>query len=353
MTLDLKTALGPAIMDLNRWQHEDRIRFVLGHDVPSFALLADQYLGSHFTIVGSGPSAKHTIKRIPKGSIIIAINAAHDWLIAEGIVPHFAFMLDPRGWLEKYQTIRKDVTYLYGTTCHPFAWQKAFDADVKPYAFIPNIEEDTHAEFAHYTAQFGDKHTMCFLPGPSTAGLRAFYAASSMGAAMVDGHGFDSCYPPGIAGTEEMAPMHAHYKPTVTHDAREVTVESKADGSLFTCRTNGSMARQIPGFYSLVSSLGRLGTNADLNVDVGGGYFREAKMCIRMWGDGAIPWMAWKDGSRERMFWHAESETMEGKYGRSRHWDFYTDSERDAAIGASASGIEWGESGPTRAVGTA
>lgn len=329
MTKPLRDALGPAVMALNRWQHEDRIRYALNAGAPSFAELADKYLGSHFTIVGSGPSAAKTVGSIPKGSLIIAINGAHDWLISKGIIPHFAFMLDPRTWIEKYQTIRPDVTYIYGTSLHPYAWQKAFEVGVKPYAFIPNIEEDTHSEFAHYTEKFGDKHTLSFLPGPSTAGLRAFYAASSMGAAMVDGHGFDSCYPPGIAGTEEVAPMHAHYKPFVHHDAREISLVSKTDGSVFTCRTNGSMARQIPGFESLTSSLGRLGTNADLNVDPGGGYFREAKMCIRMWGDGAIPWMAWKDGSRERMFWHAEPDAMMGKYGRSRHWDFYRNSERE------------------------
>lgn len=316
---DLRTRLGEVRIAIDHGEHIWRIAKVLIRGLPSAADLRDKYLGAHFTVVGSGPSAKDTIDRIPKGSLIVAVNGAHDWLVGRGIIPHFGLLMDPNPWVATYQTPRPDVTYIVGTTCHENVWKRFADAGVKPYVCVPMIDGKDHEDIV---AKFPN-HVLNFVGGGVTTGLRAVPVFAGLGAGMIDMHGFDSCYAP---GTKVGGQLYAHYKPKTYHDAIELTVRSRRTDDSFTCRSNRAMARQIIGFQALCASLSEFAVNASIDTWDGGAFeARDANLCIRMFGDGAIPWMAWKDGSKINRFWHAEPDRMAEKYGDFQHYDYHND----------------------------
>ena len=303
---DLRSRLGEIRINIDTNQHMRRIESVLSMRLPSATNLTDKFLGSHMTLVGSGPSASRSINNIPKGSIICAVNGAHDWLIARGIIPDIGLMMDPNPWVAGYQTPRKDVTYIIGTTCHPKVWKRFIDAGVAPHFAVPILHDGDHERIldAFPNADFN------FITGGVTTGLRGVPTLSGLGAAMIDMHGFDSCYEP--MGES----LYAHFKPATHHDAREITVQSRRTGHKLICRTNGAMARQIIGFQALLASLDEFAVNADAAGFKDGAYpARDADIRLRVFGDGAIPWMAFKDGGPGYRFIHADPGFMEDKYG--------------------------------------
>ena len=316
---DLRTRLGATLINLTPEEHRERVAAVFKLGLPSAAELSDCYAGAHFTIVGSGPSAADTVARIPKSSIIIACNGAHDWLVARGIIPHFGLLLDPNPWVAGYQEPRKDVKYIVGTTCHPAVWRKFLNAGVAPFVTVPMLGDTDHTDFC----ELFPNEPLHFLAGQTTTGLRAFNISAGFGGVIADGHGLDSCYAPGaVIGGDSEPKLYAHYKPRTHHDARVLTMRT-ADWQTFRCRSNGAMARQLLGFDSLVRDLSRMGVNADVNRVSASA--RESKMRVRIFGDGAIPWRLWKAPSTWAI--HAEPDVMRAKYGDARHWDYHEDAE--------------------------
>ena len=326
---DLRKSLGEVVMAIDRREHMRRIDRVMSLSLPSAAELADSFMGAHASLVGSGPSAAQTVDKIPYHSNIVAVNAAHDWLVSRGVIPKIAIMLDPNSWCVNYQTPRRDVIYILGTTVHPSVWDRFIAAGVAPFVVVPILEEGD----AELVAKNYPHRTISFLSGGVTTGMRAFYKLASMGFGMVDGHGFDSCYAPGGWGnTDDTRILYAHHKPATVHNARSVTIASRRTGDKLTFIATAAMARQVLSFQVVMASLGAMGVNANLDTyrratatDAGGCDAREATMAVRIFGDGAIPWMAWKDGSKGYRFWHAEPELMEEKYGTSPHWDYAKD----------------------------
>ncbi len=330
---DLKARLGPIIIGIDRNIHLRRIEKVLSWRIPSVAELADKYLGSHMTIVGSGPSAADTIERIPKGSFIVAVNGAHDWLVSRGIIPNIGILMDPAPWVQTYQTPRQGVTYIVGTTCHPKVWERFLAAGITPYAVCPVLAEGDHDLIMD---RFPGSNFQ-FVTGGVTTGLRAVHMTSSLGAAMLDMHGFDSCYAPKKRHTASQ--LYAHFKPNTQHDAREITVKRRGADESFTCQSAPSCSRLTGGHIkparaekaSLPERIGRKvrkALNADAaKVSSGECAARDADLNIRVFGDGAIPWMAWKDGSKAGRFLHAEPERMYEKYLDVAHWDYHNDCE--------------------------
>lgn len=333
---DLKTKLGEIRIAIDHNEHMRRIERVLSIGLPSLAELRDAYLGSHMTIVGSGPSAADTVKKIPKGSFVCAVNAAHDWIVSKGIIPKFAVMMDPNPWVATYQTPRKDVTYILGTTCHPSVWNKFLQAGIVPYVTVPMLGDKDHELIVE---RFPD-HFFNFVGGGVTTGIRSVPLMAGLGASIIDMHGFDSCYAP---KTDIGGILYAHHKPATHHDARELTVQSRATKDNFFCRSNAAMARQILSFQALCASLSDYAVNADIQSWDGKAYAaRDADLRLRVWGDGAIPWMAWKDGTGANRFLHAEPHLMEEKYGDSPMWDYH----RNRAFVPYA--VEWEDDACTR-----
>jgi len=145
-------------------------------------------------IIGSGPSVKKQIAKIRKlkedGVMILAIKAAHDFLIKRGVVPHAALAVDPQDhiWkcfqnkLPKGEIERP--AYLIASQCHPSTFDYLDDQRV----ILWHLLATSSADFLSGRIQIG---------GGSTSGSRGIVLAYMMGFRKFHLFGFDSCLEPG------------------------------------------------------------------------------------------------------------------------------------------------------------
>jgi hypothetical protein len=303
----LRKALGPIKLEISPEEHHRRIRYALSLGFHSMSHLVDKCLGERIVICGSGPSLRASLPRLRTfGGKIIACNASHDFLIKNGVKPWAGVIMDPHDWCESYQTPTPGVGYFMGTTVHAKVWQRFREAGVRPWVFIPVMDDEEHKRVLETY-----ENDACFLAGATTVGLRTINLALHLGASVVECHGLDSCYAPGQDGLGSNQ-LHAHSKPHVDHDARVITLASKATGDRITCISNGAMSRQIIGYNSVIESLPK---------HISNGRIGKARLVVA--GDGAIPWMAWKDGGPNEYVEHLDPAAMQAKYGNAGHWDYY------------------------------
>ncbi len=306
---ELRAALGECVTAIDVPEHLRRLGFALSLGLPSIIALQDSCLGETIDICASGPSMKTTLPHIPADRKTIAVNACHDFMASQGRIPTYGCLLDPNEWVSQYQTPRHDVTYLVGSPVHPKVWQRFREADVQPYLYCPIYSDQEMAVFNTRVAdEIYPDAEVTFVAGWTTIGMRAINLAAFLGAANVGLHGFDSCCAPG--GVD----LHSHSKPVIYPSWRRITVRANSDCSLFTCVTNAAMARQITSFDSFTKGLGDMIANG-----------RVAPIKLRVYGDGAIPWMAWKGDSP--FVEHGNPDAMRAKYGDSMHWDYETDGD--------------------------
>ncbi len=308
--IDLRAALSKAVMDIDVTEQERRIAYAMSLGLPNAALLRDVAPpGARVMICGGGPSLAANVLKIREaqanGWVIIALNITHDWLLARGIRPNFAIMLDPAPRVAGYQTPTKGVTYLIGSTVHASVWQRFREAGVRPFWWVPIGDDTQHSVIMR---RFPGVAAL-FVAGATTVGLRALNLARFMGWQTLDLVGYDSCYAPDAVEGEYG--LYPYPKPHIHHDRRECTAVSRATMQKFTYITNGSMARQVLGFQSILESM----PNTETNGRVGG-----VRLIVH--GDGVIPWMAWKDGGPDKLMEHADPAAMAAKYGDAYVWDY-------------------------------
>lgn len=323
---ELRQAMGEIRMEITPEEHHRRIRYALSLGLHSAAYLADKAQGERIAVVGSGPSLKASLPYLSTCKHkIIACNAAHDFLLQNGIKPWAGIMLDTHDWCETYQTPTEGVGYFIGSSVHPKVWQRFRTAGIKPWLFVPIIQDNDHEMLL---STYGND--LCLVAGATTVGLRAFNFATMLGASVVEGHGFDSCYAPGHDGKKGSNQLHAHAKPYVHHAARMDTIKSKVTGQTLRYITNDAMAKQILGFNSFVDSLPvHQGAAEPIGTVVCAEDKRIGKARLVIAGDGAIPWMAWKDGGPKQYIEHLNPEAMQAKYGDAQHWDYFADKPYD------------------------
>lgn len=80
------------------------------------------------SVCGFAPSLKDTYRHIV--GHVMACNRAHDWLIAEGVVPQWCLLMDPLEVIADMVTPHPDVTYLVASRCHPKVFEKLSGHDV-------------------------------------------------------------------------------------------------------------------------------------------------------------------------------------------------------------------------------
>lgn len=305
----MRDALSDIKMDITDAEHDARIDYVMGLGLPSLSLLRDMAPpGARVMICGGGPSIEKSLPAIKKakddGFIICALNMTHDWLIRHGIKPHFATMLDPNERVAGYQKPTEGVRYILGTTVHPSVWQRFREAGIRPFWYVPITHGVQHTQ----TMRRYPESNPIFISGPTTVGTRAIYLKRFMGWQTIDLAGFDSCYAPGFSISQK---LYAYNKPHIWHDAREGELVSKTTGDSLVYVSNNSMARQIVGFSSMIQSM----NDTETNGRVGG-----VRLIVH--GDGAIPWMAWKDGGPDTPYEHADPESMFRKYGTAKRFNY-------------------------------
>lgn len=124
-------------------------------------------------VVGGGQSA-----HLFAGGSVMAINGAHDWLIDRGVVPDFAFMLDPQPHLAELFRPHPGIKYLVATVCDPetFAALDGYDVTV------------------FHAPQGEEVNEPLSIPGGPTAMARSPLMAATLGYRDVTLYGADSCY---------------------------------------------------------------------------------------------------------------------------------------------------------------
>lgn len=298
-------------MEISVEETERRISYALALGYPSLAILRDiAPPGSRVMIIGGGPSIKSLLPRIrdqvAKGVKICAVNISHDWLFDNGVKPDFSVMLDPAPRVAGYQKPRPGVVYIIGTTVHYSVWRKFREAGVRPFVFVPVVHDKQHETIM---ARYPHANPF-FVGGWTTVGLRAVNLMRHLGFQDIELDGFDSCCAP---QTETERPkLYAYDKPHIHEDLREATLVSYSTKRKFIFRTNGAMYRQIKSYCSMISQL----EDSETNGRLGG-------VKIYVSGDGAIPWMAWIDGGKDKCVEHTDPEAMLAKYGPIGDWDYH------------------------------
>lgn len=136
-------------------------------------------------LVGSGPSIKQEIESIRKhreaGHVIVAIKDAHDWLVANGIVPDYAVAVDPQE--HRWNCFRRKtegVKYLIASQCHP--------------AMFDHLA-GMHVLLWHLYIRKGQTYppNSRLITGGTTTGLRAITLLYTMGYRSFHLYGYDCC----------------------------------------------------------------------------------------------------------------------------------------------------------------
>lgn len=156
----------------------EHIRLALERNLP-------QVLGGKVALVGSGPTVKGQLESIrkerEKGTPIVAIKDAHDWLISEGLIPDYAIAVDPQE--HRWNCFRKkhpEVKYLIASQCHPAMFDHLSDMDVRLW---------------HLYVKQGQTYPpdAMLVTGGTTSGLRAMTLFYAQGYRHFELYGFDSC----------------------------------------------------------------------------------------------------------------------------------------------------------------
>jgi uncharacterized Rossmann fold enzyme len=135
-------------------------------------------------LVASAPSVRGQIEVIKKmkaaGSPIVAIKGAHDWLIAQGVIPDYALAIDPQEHRIAFYKPRKEVHYMIASQCHP--------------ALFDNLNGYQVTIWHPYVKKGQDrpKNSM-LIGGGTTSGLRAISLFYVLGYRQFELFGFDSC----------------------------------------------------------------------------------------------------------------------------------------------------------------
>jgi len=136
-------------------------------------------------LIGSGPSVAGELERIralkESGTMLVAVKDAHDWLLSHGIVPDYAFAIDPQEhrW-NCFQKKHKDVHYLIASQCHP--------------AMFDHLDGHRVTIWHPYIHKGQDRPKgKKFIGGATTSGLRALVVFYTMGWRNFALFGYDSC----------------------------------------------------------------------------------------------------------------------------------------------------------------
>ncbi len=141
-------------------------------------------------LVGSGPSVKGQLESIREemrlGHTIIAVKDAHDWLIENGIVPHYAVAVDPQEhrW-NCFTKKHESVHYYIASQCHPAMFEHL---------------KDRHVILWHLYIKEGQDYPpdSLLVTGGTTTGLRSITLFYSMGFRKFSLYGYDSCLTDGV-----------------------------------------------------------------------------------------------------------------------------------------------------------
>jgi len=169
---------------------------------------------------------------------IFCSNKTHDWLISEGIIPHYMFVIDPKeSKIKDVQNPHPDVEYLIGISCNPGVFKALEGHKVKRVFSVSGVGTPSDIQVIKALLPYQE---ITYVGGGSMAGLRAMTIADTMGFLTVEYYGFDSCY---FNANEHGEPIYYSYEKR----RQENIIEAQTDtGEIFlTSPVFASQARQF------------------------------------------------------------------------------------------------------------
>lgn len=201
--------------------------------------------GAEIMIAGGGPSLAAQLDTIwekrQAGAKLFALNGAHDYLLANGIMPSAQIIVDAQEHMTRFvQTPRPGIKYLIASQCHPAVFEALKDYDV----WIWHSAMDEATGYLNLLTQyyFGNFQVML---GGSTVALRSIWIARAVGFENIHLFGVDSC----LMNNEH----HAYQQKE--NDGDEVKTILCADRK-FQC--SGWMVSQAVEFMDMIKAVGHL-----------------------------------------------------------------------------------------------
>src|SRR3990167_2156578 len=253
-TADLADVIGvtgtPRLSDNALWLERVERSFSLPR-VKCLGDLRGLYHGERIIVHGSGPSIRDTlpevIELVAGGAKLMAINAAHDWLLSKGLKPDFGILADPKDYVAGYQTLTPGVKYFTASQCHDdvFARFKGHDEVYVWHAMRGRnqTEMDGFREKIQALVQKYQRNAYCSAEGGPTTGMRGWDIAGMLGASFSHLVGMDSS---GAVEGEKVT-IHGHAKPHVVEaTSRAFYIVDIANGRQIdrSYRSNVAMAHQ-------------------------------------------------------------------------------------------------------------
>ena len=146
-------------------------------------------------IAGGGPSLSENAEKIKlrkrRGHTVWALNGAHDYLIANRVIPDAMVIIDSRpDNVEFVRKARRGVSYLLAANCDPALFDALTGHDVK--LWFQDID-GARAIHDRLQAKFVDRKVYA-IPGGNTVGLRALALGFWQGYRHFTLFGYDSSY---------------------------------------------------------------------------------------------------------------------------------------------------------------
>lgn len=357
-TLDVAKLIPSSVKDLRETvptakgrigfaERRERFERCMAQRWKSAARFQRRYRGYKLIICGGGTSIEKCVKDIRKQTRvsnrvkIMSLNKTDPWLRKYGIEPDFACMADPAEHVATYMKYSKNTVYLLGSTLHDLTLEQFRGRD-NAYLWHPTNDDEGDGEWFNQRYPRNRYEWAC-ISGKSTVGLRSITLAGTiLGFSEIELMGFDSCDAPRplvakyptyaearaamLAGAPRVErKLYPYDKPNMVVSYKNAVMQSKAGGEL--CyEANEHMVRQSYEFFDALADT--------VDRQMSGAW---PMYSIKVAGDGAIPWLAWKIPRIPGVPWmqaktggiHANPERMFAKYGDAKYWDYGLDIPAD------------------------
>ena len=209
-------------------------------------------------LVGSGPSVKDEVSNLKKKRrndkmVFFGIKGGHDFLIDNGIEPHFGLAVDPLEKIHKENFLReaKECIYFIASQCHPTLFDSLIARGEQ--VIIWHLLTDNLLKWSNEKDSPIYQHYM--IPGGSTSGLRAIVLAYSMGFRKFHLFGYDSCLSPAKPNdkTPTLRKVNGEVCEGKDEKGREKAIKVFIGGKEFLA--DRAMASQATEFQDLLKSL--------------------------------------------------------------------------------------------------
>lgn len=208
--------------------------------------------GLEAVLVGSGPSVRDQVKSLKskrKDSkfMFFGIKGGHDFLLQNGIEPHFGVAVDPLEKIHRENFLRtaKDCRYFIASQCHPTLFDMLRERGEQ--IIIWHLATENLQKWSQEEDSPVYRHYM--IPGGSTSGLRAIVLAYSMGFRRFHLYGYDSC----LSGVQRK--INGETYEETKEDGSPKAIELVVGGKKF--KADPAMASQANEFQELMKSLYR------------------------------------------------------------------------------------------------